>query len=228
MGASRDLPADCQRIIIVGAGGFGREVLHWATDAWPEHREKIAGFLSNDPTVLEGKNCLLSIISSPEDFEPSPGDYFVLAIGIPGARRTVTEGLLARGCRFLTLIHPTAIVAPTASIHEGAVVCPYAIVSDAVKVSRFALLNYHTSLGHDASVGDFSVLSPYATLGGAAMVADDGFLGLHASIVPARSIGRRSQVSANSSVMHDVPGDSLVYGVPGKTAPLVNSVAPFS
>ncbi len=216
MGPSRDLPADCQRIIIVGAGGFGREVLHWATDAWPEHRGKIAGFLSNDPDILEGKNCPLSIIGSPEDFEPSPGDYFVLAIGVPGVRRTVTEGMLARGCRFLTVIHPTAIIAPTAVIEEGAVICPYAIASDAVKVSRFALLNYHSSLGHDAFVGDFSVLSPYATLGGHAIVGQGVFLGLHASVGPGVTAARDTIVSANSVLLSDSTPAALVYGVPGR------------
>ncbi len=219
MGVIRDLPADCQRIIIVGAGGFGREVLHWATDAWPEHRGKIAGFLSNDPGVLENKNCPLSIIGSPEDFEPLPGDYLVLAIGIPGARRTVTEGLLARGCRFLTLIHPTAVIAPTAVIEEGAVICPYAIASDAVRVSRFALLNYHASLGHDAAVGDFTVLSPYATLGGYAEAAEDVFLGIHSAVGPRSRIGARSKVSATSSLLVQAPSDSIVFGSPGRVLP---------
>lgn len=217
--SNRNVPAVCQRIIIVGAGGFGRETLHWASVSWPENRGKIAGFLSNDPDALNGKDCPLRILGSPDSFEPSPSDYFLLAIGIPGARRTVAEGLLARGCRFLTLIHPTAIVAPTATVEMGAVICPYAIVSDAVRVGRFALLNYHASLGHDASVGDFAVLSPYATLGGGAKLGDDAFMGLHASIAPGRTVACRSQVSTGSAVMHDVPAGSLAYGVPARISP---------
>ncbi len=222
MGASRDLPSDCRRIVIVGAGGFGREVLHWATDTWPEHRGKLAGFLSNDPDVLEGKTCPLSIIGSPEDFEPSLGDYFLLAIGIPGARRMVTEGLLARGCRFLKLIHPTAIIAPTAIIEEGAVICPYAIASDAVTVSRFALLNYHSSLGHDASVGEFAVLSPYATLAGGAILEEDVFLGLHAGVGPLIRIGRSSSVGAGTVALRDVPQQSTLVGRPAVCVPRID------
>jgi sugar O-acyltransferase (sialic acid O-acetyltransferase NeuD family) len=214
-------PADCDRIIIVGAGGFGREVLQWARHAWPDHAARIAGFLSKDPTKLDGHATGLPILGSPDDFEPRPTDGLVLAIGIRGVRREVAERLEARGARFLTLIHPTAIVADTAQIGTGSMVCPYAVVSDAVCVGRFVLLNYHASLGHDASAGDFTVFSPYATLGGEARVEADVFLGLHASVGPGRTVGADSTVAGGSCVLSDVRPASIVYGVPGKAAPRI-------
>jgi acetyltransferase-like isoleucine patch superfamily enzyme len=94
-------------------------------------------------------------------------------------------------------------------------------VSDSAKVGRFALLNYHTSLGHDASAGDYAVLSPYATLGGAAHVGNDVFMGMHASVGPGKTVGPRSKVSANSCALADVPSDSIVFGVPGRVLRLV-------
>jgi acetyltransferase-like isoleucine patch superfamily enzyme len=103
----------------------------------------------------------------------------------------------------------------------GSIVCPYAIVSDAASVGRFTLLNYHSSLGHDATAGDYAVFSPYATLGGGAHVGDDVFLGLHASIGPGKRIGARSKVSANSAALADAPAESLVHGVPGQISPLI-------
>ncbi len=84
-------------------------------------------------------------------------------------------------------------------------------------------MNYHSSLGHDATAGDFSVLSPYATLGGGAHIEDDVFLGLHASVGPGRIVGSRSKVSANSCVLTDAPPDSLIFGVPGRIVPGIAS-----
>lgn len=214
-------PADCKRILIVGAGGFGREVLQWARDAWPEHAGRIAGFLSSDERVIDGFDNFPAIIGQPDDFRPTPGDYLLLAIGLPYVRRKVAESLLARGAEFLTLVHPTAIVAASARIGTGAILCPYSIASDSCRVGRFAIMNYHTSLGHDASAGDFAVLSPYATLGGNAHIHDDVFLGLHASIGPGKTVGARSKVSANSCVLANAPADSIVYGVPGHVSPRV-------
>ena len=207
---------DCRRILIVGAGGFGREVLQWARDAWPDHADRIAGFLSADAHVLDGLDAYPPIVSTPDAYVAAAGDKLLLGIGGPYARRGVAESLLARGAEFLTLVHPTAIVAASATIKDGAILCPYAIASDSCRVGRFAIMNYHTSLGHDASTGDFAVLSPYATLGGAAHIDDDVFLGLHASIGPGKTVGRNSKVSANTCVLMDVPPQSLAFGVPGR------------
>ncbi len=221
-------PSDCKRILIVGAGGFGREVLQWARDAWPAHGHLITGFLSADAGVLDSFACGLDVVSSPDAYQPIPGDGLLLGIGVPYARRQVAESLQARGARFLTLIHPTAIVAASAVIGEGAILCPFSVASDSCRVGRFLIMNYHTSLGHDATAGDFSVLSPYATLGGNAHVAEDVFLGLHASVGPGKHVGDRSKVSANSCVLADAPPDSIVYGTPGRIAPLVDLKAATS
>jgi sugar O-acyltransferase (sialic acid O-acetyltransferase NeuD family) len=214
-------PASVSRIIIVGAGGFGREVLQWARDAWPEASSRIVGFLSAESDRLNRHDCSLEIIADPDRYKPQPGDALLLAIGISVVRRQVAESLRSRGAEFLTLVHPTAIVAPTAVIAEGAIICPYAIVSDAAQVGAFVLMNYHSSLGHDASAGDYSVLSPYATLGGNAHIGDDVFMGLHASVGPGRRIGARSKVSANSCALADASHDSIIYGVPGRVGPLI-------
>lgn len=214
-------PSDCRRLLIVGAGGFGREVLQWARDSWPDHAGRIAGFLSDDPKRLDGFSTGLTILGPVASYEKLSGDYLLLGIGVAYSRRMVAERLIARGAEFVTLVHPTAVVAESSTIGRGSIVCPAAIVSDSAKLGECVLMNYHTSLGHDASAGDFAVLSPYATLGGGATIGDDVFLGLHASVGPGRSVGARSKVSANSCVLSDTPSDSIIYGVPGRIVPRV-------
>jgi sugar O-acyltransferase (sialic acid O-acetyltransferase NeuD family) len=213
--------ASISRVFIVGAGGFGREVLQWARDAWADRARVIAGFLSAERNHLGGHEDHPGIVASPAEFEPESGDGFLLAIGIPETRRRVAEVLKARGATFLTLAHPTAIIAPTARIGAGSILCPYSIVSDAATIGECVLMNYHSSLGHDASAGDYAVLSPYAALGGHAHVAEDVFLGMHASVGPGRRIGARSKVSANSCALSDAPPESIVYGAPGRVGPLI-------
>ena len=43
-------------IIIIGAGGFGREVYQWAKDSFDNKEYKIKGFISNKPDDLKGFN----------------------------------------------------------------------------------------------------------------------------------------------------------------------------
>lgn len=217
-----NVPPHVRRILIVGAGGFGREVLLWARDTWPHWASKIVGFLASDSGRLDRNPSPLPILADPAEYDPDPHDGLLLAIGIPHTRRVVAEMLATRGASFLTLVHRSAIVAPTATVGAGALICPHVIVSDAAEVGDYALLNYFASVGHDASVGKFVVLSPYATLGGGAKIEDDVFMGLHASVGPGKRVGARSKLSANSCALSDAPADSLIFGAPGRIAPLVS------
>jgi len=213
---STTLLARCQRIFIVGAGGFGREVLQWALHAWPDEAHKINGFLSDDTEALSGFDSGFSVVGSAAAYRPVPGDALVLAIGIPGTRRGVAEPLVARGAEFLSLVHPTAIVADSAQVGTGTILCPYAIVSVNCQIGRFVLMNYHSSVGHDASVADFSVFSPYAALGGGATVGEDAFLGLHASVGPRVTLGDRCKVSAGCAALATASADTVIWGSPGR------------
>ncbi len=208
-----------QRILIVGAGGFGRELLDWVRDTWPEKGSQIAGFLSADADILQGRDRGVPVLADPASYEPLPGDALVLGIGIPEVRRRVAEQLIGRGAEFLTVVHPTAIVSPRATIGPGSIVCPGVIVSDSAALGSFVLLNYHASMAHDSRAGDFAVLAPYAALAGHATIGADAFLGLHASVGPGVGIGDRSRVAANSCALTHAPADSLVSGVPGRVTP---------
>jgi sugar O-acyltransferase (sialic acid O-acetyltransferase NeuD family) len=220
-GFGRDEVAAAARILVVGAGGFGREVVEWIAQSWPEQQERVIGFLAEGSGVVPTALGSLPILGDPSDFVPREHDRFVLAIGIPGVRRSVAESLASRDARFLTLVHPQAVVARTARFGQGSVVCPFAVLSDSAQLGRHVLVNYYAALGHDAHVGDFSVMSPYATMGGHACADDDVFLGMHAVVGPRTRVGSRSKVSAGSCALHDVPPDSLVFGVPGRTVRLV-------
>ena len=209
-------------LIIVGAGGFGREVYSWLRD-WI-HRSPVAGdqafhikgFLSNNPNDLHGFEVAADILGDPEYYAVEEDDRFVLAIGTVEDKKRIVLSLKARRARFFTLVHPTAVVADTASIGEGVVVCPFATVSVNVTVDDFAMLNFYASCGHDAKVGKYCVLSPYATMNGFAILEDEVFMGTHATVVAHKRVGCRSKISANSLAANDVPPCTLVQGVPGK------------
>jgi sugar O-acyltransferase (sialic acid O-acetyltransferase NeuD family) len=174
-------------VVLVGAGGFAREVCHWAQAALPRDEYRIGGFLSNNPKDLDGFQLpglrgSSPVLGDPERYEVQDEERFVLAVGTIDTKVKLVTHLKAQGARFLTIIHPTAIVAPTARIGEGVVICPFVTVSDSVTIGDFAMLNFYASCGHDATIGACSVLSPYATLNGYATLADQVFVGTHATV----------------------------------------------
>lgn len=208
-------------LVIVGAGGLGREVYQWLRD-WTASRPagdslyRIKGFLSNRPCDLQGFDLSPSILASPEAYTVEAQDRFVLAIGSVSTRRRIADDLKSRGARFITFCHPTAVVSQTASLGEGVIVCPFATVSVNAILEDFVMLNFYASCGHDARLGKFCVLSPYATVNGFTVLEDEVFMGTHSTVTARRRVGYRATIGANSVALTDVPADTLLLGVPGK------------
>jgi sugar O-acyltransferase (sialic acid O-acetyltransferase NeuD family) len=207
-------------IIIVGAGGFGREVYAWAYETYLESENenyRIKGFIDSNPKSLDGFNIDCKVLSDENKYSISENDRFIVAIGNIDLKKKIVNTLIEKEAQFVSLIHHTAIITPTAKIGKGCVICPFVIVSDNVIINDFSMLNYYSSCGHDATVGKYSILSPYATLNGFSVLEDEVFLGTHSTVTYNSKIGYRSKVSANSVAMNDAPRHSLIYGVPGKS-----------
>ena len=198
----------------MGAGGFGRELHVMLWDAFSKDDYQFKGFLADEPSELAEE--LGPVLSSPKDYEPKESDRFMMAIGYMDAREATTRTISERGGKFVSFVHPTAIVASAATIGDGAVIYPYAVVSNAARIADQVHLNYYASVGHDVKVGRCCLLAPYATLNGFSELEDHVYMSTHSTVVVAKRVGKRSKISANSTVQHDVPTDSFVFGVPGQ------------
>ena len=203
-------------IVIVGAGGFGREIYILAKDTFPNIKYKIKGFLDDNLRVLDDYSMDIRVISNIDSYVVEEQDRFLIAIGNVDMKKNIITKLKVKGAQFLTLIHPTAIVVNTAKIGKGVIIYPYVIVSDCVQLGDFVLMNSYSSCGHDVKVGKYCILSPHATLNGFVILEDEVFLGTHTTVIPGKRVGYRSKISANSVVMRNVPPNKMVFGVPGK------------
>lgn len=203
-------------VIIVGAGGCAREIYYWANDTFFIDDYIIKGFLSYNQKDLEGYNIKVGIIGNDDNYKIEENDRFIIAIGNIDIKKRVVNRLKKRGAKFISLIHPTALIIPTAKIGEGVVICPHCLISDNAQLGNFVMMNINSICGHDGKVGKYCILSPYAILNGFAILEDEVFLGTHATVAPYKRVGYRSKVSANSVVMRNIPPNKIVFGVPGK------------
>lgn len=207
-------------LIIVGAGGFGREIRQLIPASFPDGSMVVKGFLSSNPRDLDGYDVSEPVLDDPMQYQPAENDRFLLAIGDVASRRRVVESLRSRGAKFVSLVHPTAYVDPGAKYGEGCVLYPFSTLMNAARLGDFVSLSIYASAGHDSQIGDYCNLSPYATLNGFSVLESDVFMGTHSSVAPRRRVGEGSKISSNSSVAHDVAPRTLVFGVPGKHVPL--------
>lgn len=83
---------------------------------------------------------------------------------------------------FPTLIHPTAVVSPTAAFGQGCFVGPFAFVNAHCIVGDFSLVNTCAILEHDCKIGDYVTMNPRSTLLGSVSVASFSTIGSHATV----------------------------------------------
>lgn len=205
------------RIILIGAGGFGREVLSWAAGAaaagiFP----RVTAVLDDNPDALTAFSYDVKHLGSIWDFEVEAGDSFLMGVASPLVKKQVAEKFSEHLDRFLTLVHPSAVVAQTARVGCGVVVCPFALISADTKIGDFVTINAMSSVGHDSMIGRFSTLSGHVDVTGQVQVGEEVFFGSGAKVVPRIKIGSNAKIGAGCTVMRSVPSDTTYYTTPAK------------
>lgn len=206
-----------KRLLIVGAGGFGREVYAWAKGHPDCGQEwEIAGFLDDNPEALDRFDYAIPILGTVADYMPGEEDVFICAIGAPSVKRVVCETLLERSATFISLVHPTAVCGENVSLGQGVVICPYAIVTCDVRIGNFVAINCHSSVGHDVTIGDWTTLSGHCDVTGQTALGEMVFLGSGARILPLKRVGAGALVGAGSVVISHVAAGAKVFGNPAR------------
>jgi sugar O-acyltransferase (sialic acid O-acetyltransferase NeuD family) len=206
-----------KKVYIVGAGGFGRELLQWAGQH-PDcgHEWEIAGFIDDNPDALNGFAHAEKIVSSVRDFLPKEGELLLMAIGAPKGKKAVAEALLARGAEFLTFVHPTAIIGKNVALGRGTVICPRCVLTTDQSIGDFAMYNLFCASGHDVKIGDYVTLSSFCDITGHVTLEEGVFCGSRVSVIPGKRVGAWATVGAGSVVVSNVAPGATVFGNPAK------------
>ena len=203
-----------KRLVIVGGGGFGREVYAWVNTS-PRWRSR-AGindvvFVDDDASKAPMR---APIVSTLGDYLPGERDVVICAIGAPEVRRAVVEVLKSNGAQMAIFIHDRAVLGDNVVVGIGTVVCPDVLVSCDVQIGEYVHINTGCAIGHDVTIGDYVTLSSACNLTGNVVVENDAFLATAVSVIPGKRIGAGSLVGAGSVVLKNVPAGVTVFGNP--------------
>lgn len=206
-----------KKVIIVGAGGFGRELLCWA-GGHPDCGKvwDVAGFIDDNQGALDAFNCSKRVIGSISGYKPESDHIFLMALGNPALKKAVAETLLSEGAEFLTFVHPSAIVGNNVTLGRGTVICPRCILTTDIVVGDFVMFNAASGGGHDVRVGDYCTISGGCDLTGGVVLEEGAFLGSSVSIIPGKRVGAWAKVGAGSVVVGNVKPGTTVFGNPAK------------
>lgn len=170
--------------------------------------------VENLPSELRSAPCILG---GPRNYSP---------LTSLDAVRSRTEGLMtivgqasSLGFRnWITLVHPTAHVSPSASLGKGSFVAPLASVSSQSSVGDFVVIGRNSTVGHDVRIGNFTSIGPGASIPSFVSFGSQVSVGPGATFLNQVKVGQGAVVGAGSVVTSNVGFKELFFGNPAKSS----------
>jgi len=210
-----------KRLLIVGAGGLGSEAL-WVAQLMKEW--ECVGFADDRHSgdrLIHGMRFLGSITEAKRF---TPPFWVHCAIGDDQVRKRVIEDFAICGWKLATLIHPSVIVAPSATIGDGCYIAAGSILCPNTTLGTGVLVNNHVSVGHDSAVGAFSQLCPGVRVSGNCTLGELVFMGSNAVVSQGIKVGDGAAIGASSFANRDVADGQTVVGVPARSRQATRTV----
>ncbi len=203
-------------LIIVGGGGFAREVI-WlareATQPWD-----ILGCLDDSDTAQGQSLSGVPVLGRVRDWTAYPDANFVVAIGNPRVRRQVVRRMEASGVpRFARLVHRAVQMSAFVNIGAGSMIAAGCVLTTQVEIGRHVILNLACTVGHDCTIADAVTVAPGVAISGEVQLAEASEIGTGACIRQGLRIGRGAMAGMGAVVTRDVPDFELVVGSPART-----------
>ena len=138
----------------------------------------------------------------------------IVSIGSCEIRKKIVSSIIVN--KYITAIHPSAIISPRAMIKEGSVIMQGAIVQSCSEIGKHCIVNTGASVGHDARIADFVHIAPHATVTGGVEIGEGSWIGAGAVIKQGVHIGKGCMIGAGTVVIRDVPNECVVVGNPAR------------
>ena len=201
-----------KKLIIIGASGHGKVV---AEIAALNGYDDIEFYDDRYPEVSQHFG--YPVVGKTEQLHSLKNDDIRIfcAIGDNKTRKRVVASV-PRNLKFAILVHPQAIISPTAKIDEGTVIMAGAIINADTNVGTHVIINTGATIDHDCEIGRFSHISPGANLAGGTQVGRGAWMGIGSCTRQLIKIGQYAVVGAGAVVVSHVAENTTVVGNPAR------------
>ncbi|MBL0325198.1 MAG: acetyltransferase [Cytophagaceae bacterium] len=208
-----------KKIVIIGAGGFGREVLS-LIEAINRLEEQYAFFGFIDDGIASGEMINGFPVLGGIDYLSKQNEEInvVVAIGNPLTKKSIIEKLIKnKFILFPNIIHPLVFLNNYGNkFGVGNIICEGNIITTNVQFGNFIILNLACTVGHDTVIEDFCSIMPGVNISGEVNLKKSVYIGTGAKIINQLEIGENTIVGAGAVVYKSLPPNCTAVGLPAK------------
>lgn len=210
-------------LVIIGAGGFGRETidvvrsLNAASDI-PIY--ELLGVIDSQPSQANLdrlRELGVSYLGNERDWMAASSlVHYLVGVGNPSVRKQIASRFDRAGHRAAVAVHPTSAIGSNSTVAPGTIVCAGAQVSTNVVIGHHAHINANATVGHDVVLKDFVSLNPGSIVSGDVTCETEVLVGAGAVVLQGLTVGSGSLIGASACVTRSVKAGTVAKGVPAR------------
>lgn len=211
-----------KKVVVLGGVGNGTVIAAAMDDANARGDDEwvFAGFLNDREEAggdIQGYPVLGKVGDAPA---LAADDHYVLnaIYRIDGQEERIGlfESLALPDDRLARFVHPTAFVAPNASIGPGVVIMPNVSVSPGAVFGAGTIIMVAATIGHDTRFGKYCHVAAQACVGAHLDIRDGVHIGLNATLREHVTMGENSTLGMGAVLTKDVGPKEIWVGNPAR------------
>jgi len=206
-------------VIIIGGGGHAKVV----ADVLQLQGFHVVGFTDINGVCKSLTSTIPNLGDDNVILQQYHSDDVLLANGVGSIqtttnRRDVHDYWVEQGYRFVSCIHPSAVIATGVEISDGSQIMAGTVIQPGSIIGRNVIVNTKASIDHDCAIGDHAHIAPGVTLSGGVRIGTGAHIGTGATVIQNITIGENSFVGAGAVVVSNVAPYTKNFGIPAKEA----------
>jgi acetyltransferase EpsM len=202
-------------IAIIGEGRHSEVIQEMILD---NENDKIVGYLDDHYVYIAFKDDKFfgPVSTSDKIIKFYSNLKFVVTIENNALRKLTVQTSCLRDKDYVSIIHKTAVISPSAVIGNGTVIMANATINANAKIGNHCIIHSGAVIERDCELSDFVHISPNVTLTDKVKISEGVHIGAGATVMPNTTIEEWGVISADATEIDTIPKASIAVGVPAK------------
>lgn len=202
-------------LIIVGAGGFAKEIAFLASRL---KSCNLIGFVDDNYASLPKKILRKPVLGSIDSLlKYSSKTSVAIGIANPKIKKQVYIKLAKnRNLDFPNLMDPSALIGIQVRQGIGNILMANTTYTADIILGNFNMINIGSTIGHDTVIGNYNAIFPSVNISGNVVIGNENELGIGTKIIQNTSIGNENIFGAGAVVVNNIRNKTKNVGIPTK------------